>query len=167
MTSFQILLDVLEEIYQSQLEIVEIAEHKKEALINSDLEELSKLIKQESSWIKKISKLEEERVSTIKLYFKDKDAEPDNLTITQLIDYVKSPIEKNKLIDINQRLTKTLNDIEQLNELNTQLIEQSLEFISNTINLITEESRQSYTYSKPTNKQINSSARSGVIDKKA
>ncbi|OEF99502.1 hypothetical protein BHF71_08775 [Vulcanibacillus modesticaldus] len=166
MASFPRLIEVLMQIYQLQLEMLDLAKQKKQVLIDGSIEELSKIIHYESLWIKKVSKLEDERMKVVQQILNDNDIKADQITINDLINNLDSPDDKKRLEDIHGKLTKTIEEIQQLNDLNTQLIEQSLKYISHTINLITEDPSQGYTYSKPMTK-TSTVAKSGLFDKKA
>lgn len=171
MSSFEILIKVIEEIFNLQLDMIELANHKKEVLISGDIDELSKIINQEASWVKKLSKLEEERIAAVKQLLKEKKISNDNITITELINVLESPTEKKQLNELNLKLTDSIERIQQLNDLNTELIKQSLNFIENTINTITGENRQqSFTYGRDVAKQSDISSMpssKSIFDKKA
>lgn len=171
MSSFEILIKVIEDIFKLQIDMLELANHKKEVLISGDIDELSKIMKKESSWIKKLSKLEEERIAAVKQLLNERKLSNDNITVTQLVNILESPLEKEQLSELNLKLTNTIDKIQQLNDLNTELIKQSLDFIENTIDMITGESRQqSYTYGRPTVKQTDVTSMpssKNIFDKKA
>ncbi|KXG44475.1 hypothetical protein U473_10970 [Tepidibacillus decaturensis] len=53
MAPFQNLMKVFSEIYQSHMEMVEMAKRKKQVLIDGDIDELAKITQLEARWIKK------------------------------------------------------------------------------------------------------------------
>lgn len=171
MSSFEILIKVIEDIFKLQLDMIKLANLKKEVLISGDIDELSKIIKQEASWVKTLSKLEAERIAAIKQLLMERKLSDDNITITDLIKVLESQAEKDQLHELNLKLTNTLEEIQSLNDLNTQLIKQSLDYIENMINTITGENRQqSYTYGRPTMKQPDVTgmpSSKSIFDKKA
>jgi flagellar biosynthesis/type III secretory pathway chaperone len=168
MSSFHLLISVLDEIYQSQLEIVELATQKREVLVKGEISELTKIIQLESNWIKRISKLEDKRVEILHDVLKGYKISDESITITEIKNFIESPKEKAQLEDIYEKLQGTIDEIQQLNDLNTQLIEQSLDFISTSLETVTGQSNQPYTYSKPSNKVHNSMpVNRGYFDKKA
>jgi len=171
MSSFEILIKVIDDLFKLQLDMIELANHKKEVLISGDIDELSKIIRQEASWVKKLSKLEEERIAAVKQLLKERKLSNDNINILELIMVLESPIEREQLTELNLKLTGSIEEIQRLNDLNTQLIKQSLDFIENTINTIIGEDRQhSYTYGRPTMKQTEVTGMSSpksIFDKKA
>lgn len=166
MASFATLIELLSDIYQAQLEMVEFAKRKKQILVIGKIDELSKVIQQESIWIKKVGKLEEERISVIQKIAQEKDFNSAGVTMTDLINLSDSPEEQRQLIDLQEKLNESFQEIQRLNALNTELIEQSLEYISHSLKLFTEEPKQSYTYTKPTPDKSTVQSRS-FFDKKA
>lgn len=168
--TFNDLMNVLKEIYSYHREMIELATRKKEILINGEIDELSKLIGLESSWVKKIGHLEEKRMSILHAFLQENRYEVKDITMSELTEVLTSSDEKNQLLAMNQKLQSAIDEIQNLNELNTQLIEQSLQYISNSVELITGDGgKQNYTYSKPSTQQASpySSNNKGFFDKKA
>ena len=58
-----------------------------------------------------------------------------------------------------------LQELERLNDINTQLIEQSLQFVNHSLHIITEDTKENYTYTNPTEKGT-LKGRRGIFDKK-
>ncbi len=167
MASLDSLLGILNEIYHLYMEMIDLAKQKKQILINGKIDELSKLINLESNWVKKIGKLEEKRVHSIQAYLEESQYQTNEITMTELIDSIKSSAEKEQLIEVNKKLQASIEEIKQLNDLNTQLIEHSLDYISTSLEHITGPKTQSYTYSKPEAKTANITSSNGFFDKKA
>lgn len=166
MTSLNMLIEVLSDLYKSQVEMLELAKHKKQVLVNGDIDELNKIIQREASWIKMISKLEDDRMLVVQQFIHEEGYSSVEMTMFDLINVLKSPTEKEQLLNLQRKLSDTISEIHQLNDLNTELIEQSLNYISHSIELVTAEPKQSYTYSNPSMKNTSGSRR-GIFDKKA
>lgn len=161
------LVNNLENIYALHLEMKELTEQKKTALINGKIDELSKIIQEESLWIKKIKDLEENRIEIINKFLEAKKITSLDVTILDLLNSnIISKAEEIQLRDIYDKLIDLLDEIKKENEINTQLIKQSLDFVSHSLKTITQEPAQSITYSKPTNKQKNISSNTRIFDKK-
>lgn len=167
MASFRVLIDVLEDLYKSQVEMVELAKRKKQVLINGEIDELTKIIQQESNWIKRVGKLEEERLNIVEQFVNEKSIDNSNLTIKELTNIIESPKERAQLTAINEKLFAIIEELQQLNEINTQLIKQSLDYISNTLDSFIVDNKQPYTYNNPSDKQKSMSSGRGIFDKKA
>lgn len=167
MASYKVLIEVLKDLYKSQVEMVELAKYKKQILIDGEIDELSKIIQQESSWIKRVGKLEEERIKILEQFVKERNIANSNITIKELTNIIQSPTEKAELTAMNEKLLVIIDELQQLNDINTQLIKQSLDYISNTLDSFTIDTKQPYTYNKPSDKQTTISSGRGIFDKKA
>lgn len=161
------LMEILGELYQLQLEMLELSKHKKQILIEGNIQELSKLIVIESNWVKKVGKLEEERMKTIQKILEEKGLKIDDVKMTDLIKIFTSPKDKEQLQNMMTKLTDSIEEIKKMNDLNTQLVRQSLDYIDHTFAFLTEGSNpSSITYSNP-NKQAKVNQRQSIFDQKA
>lgn len=166
MSSLQLLIENLSNVYNLQLDMKRLAEQKKDILINGKIDELSKIIQQESIWIKQIKDLEETRINIISELDKGNKITSADSTITDLInDNLISSPEKEQLKEIQDKMKNLLEEIKKENEINSQLIKQSLDFVSHSLKTIAQEPTQSLTYSKSTTNPKNFS-NSGLFDKK-
>lgn len=166
MSSLQLLINNLSKIYDLQLDMKKLVKHKKDILINGKIDELSKIVQQESVWIKQIKDLEEDRIKIISKLAEGSSIASTDSTITDLINnnLISSP-EKEQLKDIHDKLKNLLEEIKKENEINSQLIKQSLNFVSHSLKTITQEPAQPLTYSKST-VQPKSISNTGIFDKK-
>jgi len=169
MSTFQLLINVLQELDQIHSEMVELARYKKQVLIEGNIEELSRIMNLESQWVKHVGKLEEERSFTVQQLLQEKDLPLQEVTLQQLAKVVTSSQEKEQLNQIYERLLNTVGEVRKLNEINTLLIQQSLDYISNSIELVVGEPKTSFTYGNPTKgkQQQVPGARRGLFDQKA
>ncbi len=148
--AFNILMEVLNELHQSHLEMVELATHKKQILIEGNVEELTRMMQLEASWVKHVGKLEEERVAATQQFIKDKGFVFDNATLHDLSKMTTSTIEKQQLQEMLHKMNDVMNQLKQINERNAVLIKQSLDYITNSISIMTEGlTEDEPVYSKP------------------
>lgn len=167
MTLFQMLMDILGELYQLQLEMLDLSKQKKQVLIEGNIQELSKIIRIESNWVKKVGKLEEERMKTVQKILEEKGLKIDDITMADLIKIFTSPKDKEQLQNMMTKLTESIEEIKKMNDLNTLLVQQSLDYIDHTFAFLTEVSNPSAaTYSNP-NKQAKVNQRQNIFDQKA
>lgn len=165
---FNMLMDVLREIYQSQLEMLELANRKKQVLIEGNVKELSNIIKLESNWVKRVGKLEEERINIVQQILHERNIPMSEATTSDLIKILTSPTEKEDLENIIIKLSDVIKKIQHLNELNTSLVQQSLDYISRMFSIITEETNSPYVYSNPSqNNYSNPKQKMGVNQRRS
>ncbi|WP_339060499.1 flagellar protein FlgN [Tepidibacillus marianensis] len=168
MSTFQLLMNVLQDLDQIHIEMVELARYKKQVLIEGNVEELSRVMNLESQWVKQVGKLEEERVFVTQQLLQEKGLTIEEVTLLELAKILTSPKEKETINEMHTRLVKTVEEIKKLNDVNTLLIQQSLDYISNSIELVMGEPKPSFTYGNPaSSKQKSSESRPGLFDQKA
>ncbi|WP_417898896.1 flagellar export chaperone FlgN [Bacillus haimaensis] len=133
----------------------ELTVRKADIVKNNSLEDLQNLNKEEQKFLKAISQLEQQRLAL-----------SNNKTITDLMVEATDE-EKTALLQLKERLSISIKHIQEQNELNQQLLQQSLQFITVTLNTLTQEP-SAVTYEKGANikKNTNTPTRS-MFDSKA
>ncbi|MFV9510515.1 flagellar protein FlgN [Tepidibacillus sp. LV47] len=168
MSNFQLLMNVMRDLYQAHTEMLEIAKNKKQILIEGNIEELSRIMNVESQWVKRVGKLEDERIAAVEQLLKEKGIVLQEVTMNDLVKMMTSPQEKEQLQQIRLKLTEVIQEIQKLNDLNSLLIQQSLDYISNSIETVMGEPKNSYTYGNPISvKPQTVGSRRGFFDQKA
>lgn len=146
----QQLIDSLLLLDEYHRDMLVIGETKKTAIINNDVEKLIEVMNQESKVMKQIEKAEGERISACQAFLQEKGIKSQlNLTITELIRLVFDPEEKKHLQQAQSRLSATLDQLKELNDLNQKLLEQSLNFIDYSLDLLGGRSDDEITYQHP------------------
>jgi len=147
--------------------MVSISEQKKRLIIANQVEELAKLLTQETRGIKMIEEEERRRLDAItRFLFSIGITVKGKIATTEIAKLVREPDMKKKLLDTRDRLIKVVDKLKLLNELNERLIEQSLKYINFSIDLIYGPTSDDYIYAKPTPNPYESSKR-GVYNYRA
>lgn len=146
--------DELMEILKEQLEILKslekMAYDKTDVIINNDVEVLEQLTKEEEGLINRMGIAEEKRLKLM-----DSWGLNINTPMTQIIE--RSPDGTEKLIEIKDGLTEILNRIRERNIINSELINENLQWLDFNMNLISN-AQTSTTYGKgKENKGVNDS----------
>lgn len=115
--------------------LLSISKEKKDIIIDGKINELDSIIKMEGNLIMEISKLEDEREKAVNDLAKELGCNREELSISYLCNKVvdKRVAHLNKISD---SIGNTLEELKEINDLNGKLIEQSLEFINFSINLV-------------------------------
>lgn len=129
------LITILEKIYNIYQEIYALGEEKKDFIIGQEIELLEETVQKEESLLSKITKLEEKRIELV-----------GERSLSELMDNLDSNYGE-KLNDIKSKLTKLVVDLDGLNQLNNQLIKDSLYLINLNLNLFNK-NRDQGTYGK-------------------
>lgn len=147
------LIHTLQQLDDHHREMIDIANEKKQAIIKDDVNGLIQIMNQESRVLKKIELSEAGRIDACNQLLKDRGIKSQlNLTITELTRLVFDPEEKQKLQQAQLQLSTTLAEVKQINDLNQQLIQQSLSFLEFSLELFGGRQDQEVTYHHPADK---------------
>ncbi|MWV46605.1 flagellar protein FlgN [Paenibacillus sp. HJL G12] len=163
----QPLIESLVRLNDEHKSMLKLAQGKKDAVMNNDVDNLIQILNHESRLMKRIDQLENERQEHCYAYIREKGIKSLlNLNLTELSRLVFDPQEKQQLKDIQLELANTLHELKQLNDLNQQLISQALAFVDYSLDLLGASPGDEPTYAHPAGK-TNSTNRAGLFDAKA
>ncbi|WP_100333209.1 flagellar protein FlgN [Bacillus alkalisoli] len=154
--SIQNITILLEKILTLHQRLLEQAVSKTELIKSGNPDELQSLLKEEQKLVQAIGQLEIERLKLM--------PNADG-TITTLIEST-SGSDTNKLAQLKEELTTIVLQLKEQNELNQQLLQQSLQFINVTMNTLKGPETQ-VTYDKPTAKKAPITSSRSIFDSKA
>ncbi|MDD4835460.1 MAG: flagellar protein FlgN [Lutispora sp.] len=115
--------------------LLSLSMEKKNAIIEGKIKELDSFLKLEGNLVLEISKLENERESAADNLAKELGCTREELTISYICDTIKDK-RGNQLKDVADSIGQVLGKLKEVNDLNGKLIEQSLEYINFSINLV-------------------------------
>lgn len=126
----------------------QLAKQKTELLKVGDTDALNNLLKEERKNIQAIQKFETERQQVSKAFLsKFNCTKNDNPTISDCIQFA-NPVEKQKLSQIKADLQAQVKELADRNELNQQLLKQSLQFLNLSLDILIPEI-DTYNYERP------------------
>jgi hypothetical protein len=121
-----------QEIYD---EVIALSKEKQMAIVNNDLNLLQVIMQKEKTYSISLIKLEEIRSKTINQLVKEYDLVEIN-TLSDLYSFMGDRDVRN-MESIRTKLVNTVKILGQKNDLNRQLLEQSIEQIEFDLNLLT------------------------------
>lgn len=143
----------------------ELAIEKTGIIKKGDMPALDQLLKKETLLIKQLKKLEQDRLFVVNEYLSNKGMAKEDVTMDELIE--SATLEEQ---DVLQRLQKgLLSEIKMLqehNELNQQLIQDSLRFVNLSLDLIAPDPEE-VNYQRPTQKGYSEGSGRSIFDSKA
>jgi flagellar biosynthesis/type III secretory pathway chaperone len=119
--------------------IVEISQKKKQALISADVEELDRLIKQEEALILQIGKQEIARNQITLDLASVYGLSAKEFTLAKAKELGGAEVAA-QLQVVENELTSIIGDLAPLNKTNSELIQQSLNYVNYSLNLLTQNS---------------------------
>ena len=110
---------------------------KKDILVNNQVSELAVVMKQESNVMKQIATTESVwRDEVVKFLAANGLKADPQITVTEILKLVFNVDDRQALSAAQQALLATVDELRELSTLNQELIEQSLNFINYSIDLI-------------------------------
>ncbi len=132
------LIDILEQETEEYHQLIDVSSKKTKAIVKNDLDELRRITAVEQDYVGKLVNLEKKRedvTADIALVLNKKKEE---MTVKSLIPILQSQKEvQDRLILVHDNIRKVLKDFQMVNEINKNLIKESLELIEFNMNLVT------------------------------
>jgi len=165
-SSLQLLLSLLQKIILTYRALLTVADQKKAAIIANLIDEVNKLSIQESKLMKPIPDMEKEVRKLLTSIQRELGFRPKlKMDLSELVTLIIEPEQKQQLTEVSQELTSVSNKLKAANELNYQLIQQSLEYVNFSLDVLVGPEEEEYTYKRPVQQQ-DTIKRSNLYDKK-
>lgn len=149
MTKMETLYDLLDNLIQLHRAMYTLASQKKDVLVKGKIDELVAITRQEQKLIKGVTAAETARQTVVKELSVEKGFALEEGTLAELIKLTTSAEEKVRLTSYRDELTRVVTELRNANDLNQQLLEQSLDFVNMTLDLITDTPEDDYIYGNP------------------
>lgn len=143
------LINTMKELVTIHEQLLEVTSRKKDVLIEGNIDALSKLIQEESKLVRSLGKLEEERMFQVKQFLDSKGLEAEGISLAQLLHLIPTTEDREALQKEAEKLQQTVEEIRKLNELNAKLIQDSLAYVNQTIELVTDTNSDQINYQSP------------------
>ncbi|GMB09136.1 flagellar protein FlgN [Thermolongibacillus altinsuensis] len=125
------LIKLLEKHVKLHKGLLELAKKKTEALKKGDMEALSEMMKEEQTYIAAINQVERERIRVVEAMV----GKEDERTLTACISLAEGT-ERATLEKLRDDLTAVISELKNVNQLNQQLTQQSLEFVNVMLDML-------------------------------
>lgn len=145
-------LEHLHTLHEVHVELLAVAKQKRQILIDNQVDELSKIVAQETRLAKQVAAHEKAWLDAVHRFVANKGfrATP-SFTMSDMIKMVPNAEEKRQLQDAQGQLQNVLNELSEVHKLNQELIQHSLDFIQYSLNLMTSAPEDDVTYGRPEN----------------
>jgi flagellar biosynthesis/type III secretory pathway chaperone len=165
--SLQAVFEIMEKLIEAHQNLLDLAEQKKRALIQNDIGQLTAITNKESRLIKQVAELDQQRIHATGKFMLEKGYRPNpHVTISDLTKLIFKLDEKKSLQALQQTLLQTINKLKAANELNRQLLEQSLAFVNYSLDLLLGPPEDEAVYRNP-QQQGYGFTRQGLFDSRA
>ncbi|RLQ96793.1 flagellar protein FlgN [Falsibacillus albus] len=157
------LIESLEKLSALHQSLLHLAEKKTEVIKVGDISGLNDLIKDEQTHIKAIEMMNERRQHAANAL--QKQHQLKEATISAIIPKLDGPLQM-KAHTLQNKLTEQLISLKEINELNQQLLEQSLQYVWLNLDLMTGDINSS-GYSKTLHEESSQSTNHTLFESKA
>ncbi|NGQ95628.1 flagellar protein FlgN [Brevibacillus sp. SYP-B805] len=164
MTDLYETLDNLIHLHQA---LYTLAAEKKPVLIRGDADALTQITHQEQKLIKAVQTAENTRMELVRELMAERGVTLREGTISELIQSLTSAEEKVRLARYRNDLLEIVTRLRDANDLNQQLLEQSLSFVQMSLDLLTDRPEEDYVYKHPKGLTGNPFAARSFINQKA
>lgn len=130
------LIEILNKQALAYEELLILSTEKKSVIINNDIDALQKITIVENKIVSRSQKLEEKRLELMKDISSVLNRKNEELTLSLLEALMEGQDEAPLISEVRTKLKDTVTKLKEANDLNTQLIEGSLEYIEFTMNLV-------------------------------
>ncbi len=133
----EVLINTME-LENSEYEILlNLSKEKTSIIVKGDVEKLKEMVAMEQEHTDKIASLEAKRTETVTDIATVLNKDVNTLTVNTIISLLKGQEEvQHKLSIVHDKLRRTLNDMVVVNEINKELVQDSLELIEFNINYL-------------------------------
>lgn len=147
--------------------LLKLSRQKRDAIVHNRIDELSRITGNENKLIKLAEELEAARIEAVNAYMRSKQLYVTAaITVSTLIRFVVRLEDKEALTKRQQELVRLIEELRRENDLNRQLIQQSLAFIQYSLDLLVVPDDQDAVYRNPS-QSVSTAARSTLFDTKA
>ncbi|GAB2545209.1 flagellar protein FlgN [Gracilibacillus alcaliphilus] len=157
-------LNALIELHHS---LLEISTNKTEIIKSGKIEELQQLLVKEQKHVQAITQMEERRIEAVRAWAEARQLDPEQITVTTIIEEYASGVEKKQLETVTVALAGLLMELRQQEDLNQQLTQQSLQFVQLSLNMLQPSINQLNYGNTAQSKNANTPKQRSVFDSKA
>lgn len=129
------LMDILEREIGIYEELLKISQDKTEIIVKGKVTELDNITKLEQTLVLNMGSLEALREKTINDLSHEFQTNPWEITISELFRYVDQN-QAQRLEEYKTKLLNTINEIKTINDLNAKLIQNSIDYINFSVNVL-------------------------------
>ncbi|WP_018922004.1 flagellar protein FlgN [Salsuginibacillus kocurii] len=162
------LFQTLADLIKQHQHLNQLAKDKMQAIKTEDLDTLTQLTKQENQTMQALRRTESERLKAITSLVMERKADlvPAEATLEDLKPLI--PAEHVEVLDTFQdKLVRELNALQQQNELNQQMLKDSLQFVHMSLDLIQPSPDDDINYSAPHEREAMPAEGYSMFDSKA
>lgn len=139
------LTDILEQETEIYGDLLKISKNKTDTIIKGNVKELEEDLKREQTALLKVNRLEDSREKLICKLSENLEIHKNDLTITELVKHIQGE-QADRLQKARNMILNIMDELKKVNELNSHLIKNSLDYINFSINIMSNLDNESNNY---------------------
>ncbi|UFT98550.1 flagellar protein FlgN [Radiobacillus kanasensis] len=162
----QAIIESLSKLKQLHESLLSVSLQKTDAVKDGKTKALQSLLIQERKHVQAIEQVEAKRVSQTEAWAKKQGFPAEDVTVSFVMEHLEEGSEKEQMEQVTFVLASVLVKLKQQEHLNQDLIQQSLQFINLTLDMV-QPTVKNINYGNNANKQPEQTARRSAFDSKA
>lgn len=134
--SIEAISQSLETLIAVHEDLCEFSEQKTEIIKGGSVEMFQKILAEERKYAKRLLLAEEQRQKKVEKWYIDHQLPLENMTITNMLEIIPDEQEQFELEQLTIRLTKVITQLKQQEQLNYDLIQQSMQFVQLSLDML-------------------------------
>lgn len=136
MLSLQTFGKSLQQLVLLHESLLSISEQKTIAIKADDIEKLQPLLVKERKHVQALEQEEINRQKDVRNWFAENNFRSEDQTITSMLELITDKEQQARIAEITMQLTKVVTNVKRQEQLNHALIQQSLQFVELSLNLL-------------------------------
>lgn len=161
--SIQQIIGIIKDLGKDHENMLDLSKQKTEYVKKGDMKKLQSLLLEERNRLRLVEQKEKKRIEAVEAWFHNHRLETDERTVTNILERLENKQNKKELEQASIQLAETIVKLKQQEKLNHDLIEQSMQFVQLSMNLL-QPSIENMNYG---NKENAGSVKRSVFDSKA
>ncbi len=141
------LLEVLEQEYKVYEDILRLSKDKTNIIVEGKVSELDNIVKLEQALVMQIARIDQKREEILQQICNETDSGEKTMNISEIKKHT-SEAQSKRLEEYQGKMLGIVDELGHINKLNSKLIQNSLEFIEFSLNLMANADAASNNYGK-------------------
>lgn len=148
--SVPMMLNHMEDLLTLHRKLLAISEGKREAILGNRIDELSMWVNRESRTVKEMANAQAAWRKAVAGVLAERGVHPESsMTLADIAGMIRPDEGREDVLRLQEELLAAIRQVKEANDHNRRLIEQSLEFVQVTLELIAGAGQPDVTYEKP------------------
>ncbi len=134
--SIQPIIQSLEKLIGLHESLLEISKQKTAVVKEGAVENLQSLLLKERKHVQALEQAENKRQKAVQVWVSEYSPDLEQATITGILEVIDDQQSKKELENVTITLTETITELKQQEQLNQSLIQQSMQFVELSLNMM-------------------------------